>query len=807
MRDRADGLWGMVDVFCTMQTQQTVLLKDEAYSALVVEKETLVEEIRLLRQAHAELQGHYHEIICNRDSLQAENVRLNEQRDVQASQFDQLQALNDELQKQHLQGRGDREALQAEVVRLQTCTEKLASGRDASEAERVRLQTYNDELTKSCAQNAELKTGVNEITSDMAQSEADGHLLHDGMQHDEITSLRQKIEHLAAHLAQQEEARVEAEEAVENLSLKIQDVEEALESAQLDLKIAHEEGNTRASHAGEDERVDALWGPVVGDADEKVLRQQVQKLAVALQQVYAAYVCSMQHQQQLADDLEIALEEVVEGDALRARLQELNEHCEDLQEQVDAAEGVAGMLSVLTDKCGHLEEQIESQMLAIAELEEMLQVSEEVEELQMEELRQLQGHAVSRDAFVSQQHLALQLLSHRLLAAESAAQHSRTALADLQCRLDQTAEAQMGVANDAEEKRANLSALYVEQLALEQRLVAMKHHAIQSQVYFMHAKTKDLEYQWLQKFVPPNWQGFDASLVTLLSQLLQLAHALQIICQIRCNGTLKRDQEAPAQKNGSVSDDGIAGEDLAGSAAHSGEAGALAKCGELADLAQRLVVELWCFDGAGSGAGSEGVVGMVVRGHGVSSKQADVKTGETDARGEACASKTLEIACGYAGDIADLVAAIEDVLLAGDEQGARGDDADWIDQVLMADQIASMAAAADKLLTELEAHLVVAASNMHSTLITSAVSREELEQKVRSFLHMGVARNDDRMMQARMVRKRRHGSATLPLPQGMSMRAGNNDLPGAKYVSCDGVRFLSSCEIFFDDAFTLHVCV
>jgi chromosome segregation ATPase len=65
---------------------------------------------------------------------------------------------------------------------------------------------------------------------------------------------------------------------------------------------------------------------------------QVGKLTQALQQLYAANVSSAQQQQQLASDLEIALEEGAEADALREALTEAQEQCAQLQEQVDAGE-------------------------------------------------------------------------------------------------------------------------------------------------------------------------------------------------------------------------------------------------------------------------------------------------------------------------------------------------------------------------------------------------------------------------------------------------------------------------------------
>lgn len=86
---------------------------------------------------------------------------------------------------------------------------------------------------------------------------------------------------------------------------------------------------------------------------------------------------------QLESDLDLALDEGADAEHLRAEVLRLQDQCLGLQEQVDAADGAADLVSAVAVKCERLEDEVAAQSAAIAKLEEMLEVSDEVEELQV----------------------------------------------------------------------------------------------------------------------------------------------------------------------------------------------------------------------------------------------------------------------------------------------------------------------------------------------------------------------------------------------------------------------------------------
>jgi hypothetical protein len=489
-----------------------------------------------------------------------------------------------------------------------------------------------------------------------------------------------------------EAERQDALETAERLAVKVQGLEEALELAQLDLEIVREElalqafpdapGPDVGGEGGAGARLGSVpgerggaggqgmgllagfegggeLGGVGGDGEAEELKGKIAALTRALQQVHAKYVAGVQEQEQLRADLEIALEAVDEAERLRVEVSAVRDACAHLQEQVDAAEEVSAIVASLTDKCAAHEERIEEQQKALAEQEEMVQVLEEVEEHQVEEIRQLRLEVADRDAAASQQQLALQTVGQQMQEALRAAERSSNMVVDLQRRLDELQQQHQGAESVAMQKSGSLHALYNERVALKTKLAAAQQRAAAAGVYAFRTKALALQHKWLLNYLPQNWLERDAAAATLLISLLKLVHALRLLSHVVDLARQDADDDVTeVMEVTALNGDVVVSDEVAtGGGGKGGAGGARSeKMLALGQRAQSLFADVWCLDVCPSlavGAG-EGVRG--------------------DAR-EECSVETaggLYIVFGFSVDIARIATRVEDLLLAAGAQGVGG---------------------------------------------------------------------------------------------------------------------------------------
>ena len=323
---------------------------------------------------------------------------------------DELVTRTEALETSHQQQTSLQDRLVETETRLSAAEGDLALAVSERAAAQEALELVEREVGRLRAQNAELEG-----------KEQDREASGGGMGgREEVARLEQLVKVAEAE-------REDAVETAERLVVKVSGLEEELELLRLDLEIAHEElalqaspdalpGQDGVSGGGEGVGSGAAGGgggQSTGEQDggeAEQLKGQVVALTQALQRVHAQYIATAQEQEQLKADLELALEAADEGERLRAELATVREACTHLQEQVDAAEDVSAIVANLTDKCAAQEERLTEQQRALAEQEEMVQVLEEVEEHQVEEIRQLRLIVAARDAEASQHQLALQTL-------------------------------------------------------------------------------------------------------------------------------------------------------------------------------------------------------------------------------------------------------------------------------------------------------------------------------------------------------------------------------------------------------------
>ena len=304
----------------------------------------------------------------------------------------------------------------------------LRAERDALEAD---LRAVRGQLVREEADHTALQARLAEVEADLAavklreeavsqgglkaaewEKERGVHLERERAREDEMTRLEKRLREAEAE-------RAGSEAALEAVSLKVADLEEALEACQLDLEIAKEEldalkasAEGRVREGGEDaiagggsRVIGEGWGGV--EADAAASGERVKVLTEALQRLHALHVSTTS---QLESDLDLALEEAEAAEELRSELQRVREQCLGLQQQVDEADGVAETVADVALKCGELEDEVARQSAALAELEEMVQVSSEVEELLQLELQELRRDVAQRDAELSRSEAALLLL-------------------------------------------------------------------------------------------------------------------------------------------------------------------------------------------------------------------------------------------------------------------------------------------------------------------------------------------------------------------------------------------------------------
>ena len=251
------------------------------------------------------------------------------------------------------------------------------------------------------------------------------------------------------------------------------------------------------------------------------------------------------------------------------------------------------------------------------------------------------------------------MLQRHLLEERRAADTSSRTIELLQEQMAHAADLQVGNASEVKERAATLTALYAERVALHGQLATAQRLADGALVWCMQAKAAQLLHSWMQRYVPDDWLGRDQEAAWLLTLLLRLCHGLQLLQKHALGRARAASTSTAAQCEGDVAvDAGAAG--LAG--AGGGEEGGkeAESMGSLAAVARAVFVGVWRLDGLCQACQAAS--------HGLSAGPGQGETGQ-EAEGpgptDDAASRSLGVVCGYTKDVAELVAAVERLVTAG----------------------------------------------------------------------------------------------------------------------------------------------
>ena len=259
------------------------------------------------------------------------------------------------------------EALRHEVAQLSSTLAALRSSQKLNESEHAKAKAL---LT---AQIATLSRSNQKLSSEWSVTNT--HLESLVMERDEAVATNTTLE-----------------ERVEELSMDLEMME--LEKEELAEEV--EELRNNSSLIGSDSK---------GAADkEDDLKQQNHRMRDALAKLRAH---SHREQAALSKDLKLAQSQLASYGDLAGKVAELSAHKKSSEEQIDilksqidAGEAYESMLEEITSKNLDLEETISSQLSSIRDLEEQLEISGEMEEVQAEEVKSLTADIGAKDVAI-----------------------------------------------------------------------------------------------------------------------------------------------------------------------------------------------------------------------------------------------------------------------------------------------------------------------------------------------------------------------------------------------------------------------
>ena len=311
----------------------------------------------------------------------------------------------------------------------------------------------------------------------------------------EITDLRKQLKEAAAKLEEIENTQAEhdmaldnalvdremAEEIADDLRTQLEDWKSKAEGLELDLELLREENAELGSEMSPEEKASHGWLQM--ERTNERLREALIRLRDMTQQ----------SESELRDEIKSLERELGElstvkdhYNVVKEKLAQSEASIEDLRQQLDNALGAEDMIEELTERNMTMSEQIEELKTTIQDLEDIKEVSDELEINHVETEKEMQEDIDSRDSIISDQ-------------ARRAAKQEQE-MEEMEYTLSKFRELVTNLQSDLEDIRASHAVTETESEQLNSRSRAMMDLNMKLQVSAAktQVKTIDMELRRLE---------------------------------------------------------------------------------------------------------------------------------------------------------------------------------------------------------------------------------------------------------------------------------------------------------------------